>query len=219
MTVQPIVVTNSADRRANRPAGSDIRTVIGLGADQRLLVMVGNYKTGIPFSFVSEMVRGLPSYIHVAFVGRGYEAAERNARAAGLAGQLHFPSARAPFEVTSFIATADAGLLLYRIISRNYRSALPNGFFHLLDAGLPVARFALPEVEALISQAQIGPLLDPDDPPRAARTIADFLESAEMIEARAAVSALADAVTWEAQERTLWSVADPARTELSALHA
>jgi glycosyltransferase involved in cell wall biosynthesis len=219
MAAQPIVITNSADRRANRPAERDIRSVIGLDADQRLLVMIGNYKSGIPFDFISEMVRELPGSIHVAFVGRGYEAAERRARAAGVAGRLHFPAARPPFEVTSFIATADAGLLLYRIISRNYRSALPNGFFHLLDAGLPIVRFALPEVEALISQAKIGPLLDADDPSRAARTIANFLESAEIIEARTAVSALADAVTWEAQELILRNAIDPVRTERSALHA
>lgn len=211
--LKPVVLMNSVDRRANKPAGTDIRTAIGLGRDQRLLVMVGNYKVGIPFDFVTMMLSELPSHIHVAFVGRGYEAAEKHAQPAGIAGRLHLLRARPPFEVTSFIATADVGLLLYNMISLNYRSALPNGFFHVIDAGLPVARFALPEVEAVIGGAEIGPLLDPNDPSRAAQAIAQFLVSAELVEARAAASTLGNSMTWETQEHILRDVVDAAWVE------
>lgn len=205
----PYVIMNSVDRRMNQPANGDIRTTIGLGATQRLLVMVGNNKAGIPFDFVTAMLKHLAGNIHIAFLGRGYEAAQEHTHSSGTVGRLHFIPARPSFEVGCYIATADAGLLLYRAISPNYRSALPNGFFHLLDAGLPVARFALPEVEAVIGGAEIGPVLGPD-PVWAADSITRFLgDSAQVRRAKIAVMALNGPLAWQNQEHLLHTIVDP----------
>ena len=48
------------------------------------------------------------------------------------------------------IRTADLGLVLYEPYSENYRYALPNGFFQLVAAGLPIVRGQLQEIEAAI---------------------------------------------------------------------
>lgn len=210
---KPYVIMNFVDRRTNRSAHGDIRTTVGLGNSQRLLVMVGNNKAGIPFDFVIAMLKDLPGDIHIAFLGRGYGSAQEHAQTSGVVGRLHFVPARPPFEVSSYIATADAGLLLYRAISPNYRSALPNGFFHLIDAGLPVARLALPEVEALIGGADVGPVLDATDPAQAANSLARFLgDSAQLSAARVRATALGDQLTWQSQEHLLHGIVGVSRS-------
>jgi hypothetical protein len=159
--------------------------------------------------FVTALLRELPANVHIAFLGRGYEGAQKHTTAAGVADRLHLLAARPPSEVSAFIATADLGLLLYRVVSRNYHSALPNGFFHIIDAGLPLARLALPEVESLIGEAYVGPVLDASDASQAARTIVDFLASPGLAEAKAAASALGHSMAWEKQEHILRAVVDP----------
>lgn len=202
--VKPVVLVNSVDRRTNRASERGIRATLGLESKDCLLVMVSNRKAGYSFDFVTAMLRHLPRHVHVAFLGRGYEADEENRWQAGVDGRLHFIPAVPAVQVSSFIAGADAGLLLYRPISRNYRGALPNGLFHAIDAGLPLARFALPEVEAVIGGAAVGPVLDADDPAQAAMQLAAFLGDPEKrLASAAAAAALGGAVTWTAQEHIL----------------
>jgi hypothetical protein len=209
--VHPHVVPNVVDRRMNEVAKDNIRVRLALASDQVLLVMVGNRKVGYPFDFVTAMLDNLPPNVHLAFLGRGYEPDEDHQRRPGVKGRLHFiPAVPAP-EVSSFIGSADSGLLLYWPISRSYRGALPNGFFHLLDAGLPIARTALPEVERIIGGEAVGPLLDPDDPEKAAKALTSFLcdGNARRIAARAA-QALGHRWNWAAQEPSLRRIVDQA---------
>ena len=174
MSVRPHVIPNAFDRRMNTQTSCDIRAQIGLAPDQILLVIAGNNKSETRFDYITAMLTALPTHVHIAFVGRGYEASDENMRQSDMRDRLHFIPAVPPFEITSFIASADAGLLLYRPISITFKNSLPNRFFHFLDAGLPIARFALPEVERVIGGAPVGPVLDPLDPIQAARDPCGF---------------------------------------------
>jgi hypothetical protein len=204
------VLVNAVDRRANKSVERDIRQYLGLTAEHTLLVMVGNRKRGFSFDFVTAMLQRLPRSVHIAFVGRGYDADEKEHRDGGVRDRLHFVPAVPSVEVSSFIAAADLGLLLYETQTRNYRGALPNGFFHAVDAGLAIARFPLPEVEALAGQASIGPILDCTDPTRAAAALATFLaDAAARKAAAAAASTLGRSLTWDAQEQLLRKIVEP----------
>ena len=66
------------------------------------------------------------------------------------ASRVHFGGMSHQTKSFHFIRTADLGLVIYRPYSANYRYALPNGFFQVIAAGLPLVRAALPEIEAAI---------------------------------------------------------------------
>jgi glycosyltransferase involved in cell wall biosynthesis len=202
--VRAHVVMNAVDRRLNRPVALDIRSALRLNAEDRLMVMVGNKKPGIPMDYVAALMRNLPPNFHIAFLGGGYreDAPDTETRA-----RLHYIEPVAPTQVTAFISAADLGLLLYMPISPNYKHALPNGFFHLVDAGLPIARFDMPDVEGAIQGLRLGPLLDPVNPEQAAQYISSFLsDDSRYYAARSAARGLAESIDWEAQEKTIAAI-------------
>jgi hypothetical protein len=205
--VKPVVVMNAVDSRNNRKSGTTIRKVLNLTSDDCLLVMIGNRKDGFSVDFVAAMLRQLPPHIHVAFMGRGFEGNLDVSRCLGVEGRLHFLPAVPAAEVSAFIAGADAGLLLYRPISRNYRSALPNRFFHVIDAGLPLARFPLPEIEAAIGGRAVGPVLDATNPATAAQQVMSFLSDPQArLRCAAVAAAIGRDLSWAAQESVLRTV-------------
>jgi hypothetical protein len=213
--VKPIVVMNAVDSRNNRKCGTTIRKVLNLTSDDCLLVMIGNRKVGFSFDFVAAMLRQLPPHIHVAFMGRGFEGDFDVSRRLGVEGRLHFLPAVPAVEVSTFIADADVGLLLYRPISRNYRSALPNGFFHVIDAGLPLARFPLPEIEAAIGGRAVGPVLHDTNPVTAAQQVMSFLSDPQArLRCAAVATAIGRDLSWAAQESVLRTVCMSNTTQL-----
>src|SRR5262249_8009081 len=129
MNARPHVIPNAFDRRMNTQTPCDIRTRLGLAPDQILLVVVGNNKFETRFDYITTMFSSLPANVHIAFVGRGYETSDEKTQQTDVGGRLHFIPAVPPFEVTSFIASADTGLLLYWPISVTFKNSLPNRFF------------------------------------------------------------------------------------------
>jgi hypothetical protein len=108
--------------------------------------------------------------------------------------------------VVPFIRTADLGLVIYEPYSVNYRYALPNGFFQVIAAGLPLVRAALPEIEAAIGRHPVGACLDRLDPPSLAAAILRCAEDTAGL--RAAVATLARELRWETESLRLNSLVD-----------
>jgi hypothetical protein len=108
--------------------------------------------------------------------------------------------------VVPFIRTADLGLVIYEPYSANYRYALPNGFFQVIAAGLPLVRAALPEIEAAIGRRPVGARLDRLDPPSLAAAILRCAEDTAGL--RSAVAVLARELRWEAESLRLNGLVD-----------
>jgi hypothetical protein len=108
--------------------------------------------------------------------------------------------------VVPFIRTADLGLVIYEPYSANYRHALPNGFFQVIAAGLPLVRAALPEIEAAIGRHPVGARLDRLDPPSLAAVILRCAEDTAGL--RSAVAALARELRWETESLRLSRLVD-----------
>jgi hypothetical protein len=103
--------------------------------------------------------------------------------------------------VVPFIRTADLGLVIYEPCSANYQYALPNGFFQVIAAGLPLVRGALREIEAAIGRHPVGARLDHLDPPSLAAAILRCAEDTAGL--RPAVATLARALRWETESLRL----------------
>jgi hypothetical protein len=96
--------------------------------------------------------------------------------------------------------------VIYEPYSANYRYALPNGFFQVIAAGLPLVRAALPEIEAAIGRHPVGARLDRLDPPSLAAAILRCAEDSARL--RIAVATLARELRWETESLRLSRLVD-----------
>jgi glycosyltransferase involved in cell wall biosynthesis len=202
----PLVIRNCHDERADRATAPDLRTALSLSPDDRLCVVVGNRKSGMALDAAVAALRLLPENFHLAFVGRGYGADRERLRLHPIGGRVHFASPVAPTEIVPFIRAADIGLLLYEPRSDNYRFALPNGFFQIIAAGLPLVRGSLPEVEAAIAGRPVGIRLEGLAPQPLAAAIGTCV--AEPRPRRAASAELAAALSWSREVSRLYRLLD-----------
>lgn len=203
---RPVVIRNCHDDRHDRMPQCDLRTALGLSCDDRLCVVVGNHKPGMAIDVAIAALGQLPERFHLAFLGRGYQAVAAAPRPGTVAARLHFGHVVAPSEVVPTIRSADLGLVLYEPYSENYRHALPNGFFQVVAAGLPVVRASLPEIEAAIGGRVVGECLRRLDPAQLAQAIHRCVDAAQTL--RPAVAALAHALRWETEALRLRRLVD-----------
>ncbi|HEY1259684.1 MAG TPA: glycosyltransferase [Stellaceae bacterium] len=209
---RPAVIRNCHDERLDRAIVPDLRTRLGLSPTDVLCVLVGNRKRGMAVEVAVAALAQLPPQFHIAFVGRFYAADRDRLRDHPGAARLHFGHWVAPDEVVSFIRTADLGLVLYEPYSANYRAALPNGFFQLVAAGLPIVRAYLPEIEAAIGGRPVGTCLERLDPQLLAAAIRHCAR--EMPAMRNAAIALQGELRWACEAERLHRLLDavlPAR--------
>ncbi len=203
---RPTVLRNCHDQRLDQAVESDLRKSLSLAPADRLCVVVGNRKPGMAVDTAVDALAMLPTHFRLAFVGRGYEADSERLRRHPAASRVHFGPHVAPNQVVPFIRTADLGLVIYEPYSANYRYALPNGFFQVIAAGLPLVRGALPEIEAAIGCHPVGARLDRLDPPSLAAAILRCAEDAAGL--RSAVATLARELRWETEALRLSRLVD-----------
>jgi hypothetical protein len=129
---QPIVIYNAHDDRIEAKPQKDVREFLDLKKNDIILCAVGNKKLGMAFNQVIEAFSQLPDNFHLVFLGNGYE--ECNYKNSN----IHFIPAIPPEEVVPFLKSSDLGIILYFDLTENYKYALPNRFFQLLAAGLPI---------------------------------------------------------------------------------
>jgi hypothetical protein len=203
---RPTVLRNCHDERLDQAVEPDLRKSLSLAPADRLCVVVGNRKPGMAIDTAVDALAMLPTRFHLAFVGRGYETDSERLRRHPAALRVHFGQHVAPNQVVPFIRTADLGLVIYEPYSTNYRYALPNGFFQIIAAGLPLVRAALPEIEAAIGRHAVGAPLDRLDPPPLAAAILRCDEDRAGL--RSAVAALAHELRWETESLRLNRLVD-----------
>jgi glycosyltransferase involved in cell wall biosynthesis len=201
---RPTVIRSCHDERLDQAAVPDLRTALGLTAEHRLCVVVGNCKPGMAVPVALGAVALLPEHFHIAFVGRGYTAQAQQLRRHPAATRIHFDRYTEPSRIVPFIRSADIGLVIYEPYSQNYRCALPNGFFQTVAAGLPLVRAPLPEIEAAICGYAIGICLERCDPASLAQAILRCTEDQQIL--RRNTAALARKLRWELESRRLQSL-------------
>lgn len=202
---RPVAIRNCHDGRLDQPVERDVREVLGLGEGRFLLVAVGNDKEGTTMPQSIRSLADLPSTVHLACIGHGNRRHLGLAEELGLLGRVHVLDPISPTRIVPFIRGADAALIPYFAITRNYANALPNRFFQAVAAGLPlVYPEDLVEVAALAERHGIGVAVDTRDPSSVAAGIRALLEDegrARELRRNAERAALEE--SWEREERVL----------------
>ncbi|MCE3235551.1 MAG: glycosyl transferase, group 1 [Vampirovibrio sp.] len=85
-----------------------------------------------------------------------------------------------PTELLKWTASADLGLQPIINTSMNHYLCLPNKIFEYIQAGIPIAASAFPELKHIIENYNIGLVFDPENPVQIAEKIRQFYNSPEL---------------------------------------
>lgn len=204
---KPSIVRNAHDSRLDTTPPEGLRDRLGLAPSDMVLVTVGNRKIGQAVNEAVAALGLLPSHVHLVLVGAGYESALEEAEMAGVAGRVHVVPPVSPTEIVPLICEADVGLVLYWDYSENFRHALPNGFFQVVAAGLPLVHGGLPEITRVSQKAGTGVGVNLQDPAAIAGVIVGWLQDPARLAAERSRAARAAAeLTWVHEEKTLIQV-------------
>ena len=199
-----VVLRNSHDSRLERPVAKTMREVIGLSAADFLVVSVGQFKQGMAVEHAIRAMGLLPARYHLAFLGGGYPRFEALLAEVGVTERIHFHPAVAPSAVVPFIRSADAGMSLYFAVSPSIENCLPNGFFQVLAAELPLLYPRLPEILRVADQHEIGLPIEPQNPESIAASIRKFDDDPTLTgRIQMNLELIRDFLSWEFDEARL----------------
>jgi glycosyltransferase involved in cell wall biosynthesis len=186
-----IAMVSNGVRRA-QPEAKTLRDELGLSADDRLLVAVGNlYPVKGHAHLIDAMALLAEQHptLHLAICGRG-ELAEplaRQARENGLASRVHLLGLRS--DVAAIVAAADI------FVMPSLSEGLPLALLEAMVAGSAIVATAVGEVSTALEQGAAGVLVQPGDPRALAVAIERLLNDrhlARTLGARAACKAAAE---------------------------
>ena len=199
---RPFVVRNAHDRRLDEETGPACRASSGLGSDTFLLAVSGNLKRGMALRQLLRALLDLPEQVHLMLIGAGYRDLDQEIEELELSPRVHSFAPLPPTQIVPFLRSADVAPVIYQPLNTSLRSALPNGFFHAIAAGLPVLYPSdLPELRSIVEAHGCGLPIEPSDPGSVADVVVRLLgDSAELGRLRAAAAQAREGLSWECEE-------------------
>jgi glycosyltransferase involved in cell wall biosynthesis len=214
--VTPIsVVRNVRDEDGAVTASSEIRTDLGLGPADRLVLHLNAVVPGSGIETLIDATTRLPGNVHVALLGRvgGTVGGPDGARvpypqallelagAKEVGDRFHLLPVKPVDQLAAYAAGADIGAILLRPTAMNVRLSLPNRIFDLFAAGLPVASSDIRDIRLLIEHYDAGRIYDPDSPQDIARTILGMLAPGTLPALKANAAQAARELTWKRERQ------------------
>jgi glycosyltransferase involved in cell wall biosynthesis len=178
--------------RRPRPAPKTLRDELGLSADDRLLVAVGNLYPVKGHRHLIDAMALLGARhptLHLAICGRGHlaDALATQARENGLTLRVHLLGLRS--DVAAVVASADI------FVMPSLSEGLPLALLEAMVAGSAIVASAVGEIGAALEMGAAGVLVQPGDPRALAVAIERLLNDqhlARTLGARAACKAAAE---------------------------
>ena len=147
--------------------------------------------------------------INLVFLGDGVLAGrlQRLARAAGIAGRVHFHPAVAQDRLLALSAAADGGVVPYQANCLNNHYCTPNKLFEFIAAGVPIVASDLPEIRNIVAGYHIGMVGDTSSPESLARLIDQFFaDQKRRREWRSNLAKARRELSWEREGAKLVSI-------------
>jgi glycosyltransferase involved in cell wall biosynthesis len=169
-----------------------------------LLVTIGQAKKGMALQECFEALAALPPRVHLALVGKNYEEYLGDLQLSELKNRVHLVQPVKPFEVTPFVKSADASLILYYPRSVNYENFLPNGLFQSIAAELPILYPNLSEIKNIAESYKLGISINPRLPNSISEAVMMLMDNPDLraMYRQNARRAMQD-LNWEKEEAIL----------------
>lgn len=203
----PHIIRNLHDRQVERDPDKDLRSAIGLNDSDFLIVVIGNRKPGQVVLPMIQAMLDLPENVHLAFVGRFYDADYKTATELGLGHRVHALGPVLSDQIVPYIKTADVSALLYFAGSLNGRNILPNGLFQSIAAELPLLYPNLDMISDTLKGYAVGKEIDPHDPKSLQKGVEWLLnEKTSIKKIKEELSIIQKTLHWQVDEAKLYDI-------------
>ena len=202
----------------NRPLYSEvqadrIRASYPIPSNKLVVLYQGGLQPGRGLHNLIEAVRSVPQ-AHLVFVGDGRQRASLEAAAADLNDRVHFVGQVPLSELPEWTASADIGLQTLRNTCLNHYSTDSNKLFEYVMGGLAVVASDFPEIRTIVSEHDLGFLVDPDDVQAIAAAIRSFADSpAELERLRENARKARSELNWRSQVPAFLAVYEAAAAD------
>lgn len=160
-TLSVTIIKNSPSIYLNK-SNSDIRSKLGLRSDSHLFIYVGKFSYHMEngSDLVFEMMQNEKD-LHFAVIGPRDHTSDseiiNQAIKREIQNRVHLMEPVSYEEVVDFIRSADAGISLFKINNLSYKYCLPNKFFEMGFANVPVIyRSGLSEIDRIAKKYNYG---------------------------------------------------------------
>jgi len=199
-----VVARSCHDQRLDKTPRVHLRQLLGLSADDFLMVTTGTAKRGQALEESLDAMLKLPDNVHLAFLGKNTAQHIPLIRERGLEKRVHTVPAVMPFEVVPFIQSADASLTIYYARSPNYENCLPNSLFQSIAAELPLLYPELPEISKIAKYYDLGIPINPLDPESIRSGVIQLMSDRELdSKFRKNLRIAKEELSWEREEVVL----------------
>lgn len=203
----PEVVLNTPDVPEVVPMTDDIRSRTGLPRKVPLLVYSGGITVVRGIDTVIRALRRLPE-VHLAVVAvpspevPAVDVLRKLAADLGVTERVHFVHPVEPRAVTTFLATADAGVIPM-LRAPNHEMALPNKLFEYSLAALPLLVSDMASMREFVTGYGVGEVFAAGDPDDFAARAEVLLERRDVYREQLAVPAFRTDIAWSGQAARL----------------
>lgn len=188
-----------------------IHRILGLSPQARILLYQGGLSQ---HRNLDGLVRAMASLddptIHLVFLGSGpmLSALQSLAENLRLSQCVHFIAAVPQAELLHYTAAADLGVIPYVETCLNTRYCTPNKLFEFVAAGLPILGSDLTEVRRLLTNHDIGMVVDMRDPEALAAAIRDMFTPANLERYRVNIRKAREILNWQHEGERFVSIVE-----------
>lgn len=159
-----------------------------------------------------EMMRYMPDDCYLVYIGGGllWETIKEKRAEWGLETRVEMIAKLPPDQLKQYTPHATLGFSLDGFSDENFLVSLPNKLFDYIQAGIPVAATALPEVKKIIEQYGVGFCLNFRTPQEMAVEVKTFLYNTEsMQKARNNAIIAQKELNWDHEKQVLIKIYAP----------
>lgn len=135
---RPIVIRNAHNYALDSELKTSLKERVGLKSSDKITLIIGNRKKGQAlYEVIKAFSKCAPKNNYLVFIGAGYEEIKYKISPTEQK-RIILLSHVKPTEIVPLAKEADFGILPYFALTDNYKYALPNGFFQMIAAQLPI---------------------------------------------------------------------------------
>lgn len=195
----------------NRPEfveadGDRIRETFSIPENALVVLYQGGLQPGRGLHNLIEAVALVPE-VHLVFVGDGRQRVSLEHKAARISDRVYFVGQVPLEELPSWTASADVGVQTLRNTCLNHYSTDSNKLFEYVMGGLPVVASRFPEIEKIVSEFEVGLLVDPSEIAQISDALRSFVQEPEFRSLCASNALIArKSLDWKSQESAFLGV-------------
>lgn len=200
---RPTVIRNAVDLRRLQE-----RAVEYPRNSQYLVVHSGGIGVGRHLPELIQALQYLPDEILLVLMGNGpmEVSLKQSAEAMGVSHKFAIVPPVPPDAVALTLAQADIGVALITSHDLSYQLSLPNKFFEVIAAGLPILVSGIPAFAKMVEKYEVGLICDPTNPQDIAEKITTLLDDNNFERYRSNVAKAREELNWENEEKKLIAI-------------